>query len=69
VWSARLVGQSSDGCNPNGGHLPMVGCSPGTALELTEIQVQGKKRMSAPDFVNGYRPYDGELLGSIPSED
>jgi methionyl-tRNA formyltransferase len=70
VWSARPVeAKVPMGAIQMAGHLPMVGCSPGTALELTEIQVQGKKRMSAPDFVNGYRPYDGELLGSIPSED
>ena len=42
----------------------MVGCAPGTALELIEVQVEGKKRMPAQDFVNGYRPYDGEPLGN-----
>jgi methionyl-tRNA formyltransferase len=45
------------------GHLPLAGCAPGTALELIEVQVEGKKRMSGRDFVNGYRPYNGELLG------
>jgi methionyl-tRNA formyltransferase len=33
---------------------------------LIEVQVEGKKRMSAQDFVNGYRPYDGEVLGGQP---
>lgn len=34
-----------------------------SALELIEIQIEGKKRMNARDFVNGYRPKPGEKLG------
>jgi methionyl-tRNA formyltransferase len=69
VWSARPVeAKVPIGAIQMIGHLPLVGCSPGTALELTEVQVEGKKKMSAEDFVNGYRPYDGELLGAIPSD-
>jgi len=69
VWSARPVEvRVPMGAIQMAGELPMVGCSPGTALEVTEVQVEGKKRMSALDFVNGYRPFDGELLGSIPSD-
>jgi methionyl-tRNA formyltransferase len=45
-----------------GGRL-LVGCGGGTALELLEVQPEGKKRMSARDFVNGYRPQPGERLG------
>jgi methionyl-tRNA formyltransferase len=44
------------------GHL-FVGCGSHTALELSEVQLEGKKRMCATDFVNGYRPQDGERLG------
>ena len=69
VWSARPVeAKVPMGAIQMAGELPMVGCSPGTALEVTEVQVEGKKRMSAQDFVNGYRPFDGELLGAIPSD-
>jgi methionyl-tRNA formyltransferase len=50
------------------GHLPMVGCSRGTALELTQVQVEGKRRMSAQDFVNGYRLFEGEPLGQANQE-
>ncbi len=32
-------------------------------LELLEVQPEGKKRMSARDFLNGYRPQPGEKLG------
>jgi methionyl-tRNA formyltransferase len=41
----------------------LVGCGHNTAVELLEIQLEGKKRSSAGDFVRGYRPYTGEKLG------
>ena len=41
-----------------------VGCGHGTSLELLELQLEGKKRTNAADFVNGYRPEAGEKLGS-----
>ena len=42
----------------------IVGCAKGTSLELLEVQPEGKKRMPAHDFVQGYRPRDGEKLGA-----
>ncbi|HEU5334437.1 MAG TPA: methionyl-tRNA formyltransferase [Terriglobales bacterium] len=42
----------------------LVGCGHNTALELLEVQPEGKKRMSAADFINGYRPKEGEELGN-----
>jgi methionyl-tRNA formyltransferase len=45
-------------------HLPLVGCGFATSLELHELQMEGKKRMSGQDFVNGYRIRDGEILGT-----
>jgi methionyl-tRNA formyltransferase len=45
-----------------GGQL-LVGCGHDTALELLELQPEGKKKMSVRDFVNGYRPQSGEKLG------
>src|ERR1700730_14446062 len=33
------------------------------ALELIEIQVEGKRRMTAQEFINGYRPKSGGHLG------
>ena len=41
-----------------------VGCSNSTSLELLELQLEGKRRTNAQDFVNGYRPNTGEKLGS-----
>ncbi len=34
-----------------------------TALELIEIQLEGKRRMTAQEFINGYRPQPGDHLG------
>jgi methionyl-tRNA formyltransferase len=42
----------------------LVGCGNSTALELLEVQPEGKKRISARDFVHGYRPGSGESLGN-----
>jgi methionyl-tRNA formyltransferase len=46
-----------------GDHL-LAGCGRGTAIELLELQVEGKKRTSAADFLRGYRPLPGEKLGA-----
>jgi len=40
-----------------------VGCGNKSALEVTELQLEGKKRMSARDFLHGYRLTPGERLG------
>jgi len=34
-----------------------------SALELIEIQLEGKRRMTAQEFINGYRPQSGDHLG------
>jgi methionyl-tRNA formyltransferase len=45
----------------------LVGCGKDkhtdTALELIEIQLEGKRRMTAQEFINGYRPKSGDHLG------
>ncbi len=44
-----------------------VGCGKnndaGTMLELVEIHLEGKRRMTAQEFINGYRPQSGDHLG------
>ncbi len=45
------------------GHRLLVGCGSNSSLELLELQLEGKQRMSASDFLNGYRPRPGEKLG------
>ena len=44
----------------------LLGFARGSALEVHELQMEGKKRMSARDFVNGYRPRSDEPLGATP---
>jgi methionyl-tRNA formyltransferase len=40
-----------------------AGCGRNTILEVLELQPEGKRRMTARDFVNGYRPKAGEKFG------
>src|SRR5579863_6549239 len=40
----------------------LAGCGQGS-LEFLEVQLEGKKRTSARDFIHGYRPRAGEKLG------
>ncbi len=42
----------------------LAGCGNGTSLSIIELQPEGKRRMSARDFIQGYRPRNAELLGS-----
>jgi methionyl-tRNA formyltransferase len=42
----------------------LLGFAQSTALEVDELQLQGKKRMSATDFINGYRPHSDEPVGA-----
>ena len=41
----------------------LAGCSHNTSLELLEVQLEGKKRTTARDFIHGYRPRPNETLG------
>ncbi len=45
----------------------LLGFAHGTALEVRELQMEGKKRMSARDFMNGYRPRNEEQLATASS--
>ncbi len=42
----------------------LLGFAHGTALEIHELQMEGKKRMSARDFINGYHPQSDEPVGA-----
>ncbi|MBV9086166.1 MAG: methionyl-tRNA formyltransferase [Acidobacteriaceae bacterium] len=41
----------------------LVGCGQMTEVAVLEVQPEGKRRMPATDFVNGYRPKSGERFG------
>jgi len=45
------------------GERLVVGCGGGTGLELMEVQMEGKKRMAAKDFLHGFQVRSGERLG------
>ncbi|HMD15568.1 MAG TPA: methionyl-tRNA formyltransferase [Terriglobales bacterium] len=42
-----------------------VGCGlhSDATLEIIDVQLEGKRRMSAQEFINGYRPKSGDHLG------
>jgi methionyl-tRNA formyltransferase len=42
----------------------LVACGEGSALELVEVQPEGKRKMLASEFIRGYRPESGEQLGA-----
>jgi len=68
IWSAApIVGQPALEHEP-GTLLPERGtlrvvCGRGTLLEVLELQLEGRKRLPARDFLNGMRPSPGERFG------
>ncbi len=64
VLAAKPAQKSaSEGTLTIEGETLIVGCGGQTAIELLEVQPEGKKRMAATDFVHGYHPRNGETLG------
>jgi methionyl-tRNA formyltransferase len=63
LWAAQTVERTAAAAEimVQSGHL-FVGCAAG-ALELLEVQLEGKKRMPAADFIHGHQPRNGEKLG------
>ncbi len=70
IWLTRVAAETHDAAagrllrEPNG---MLVACGAGTALELLEVQMEGRKRMSAEAFANGHRVLDNEFLGELPN--
>jgi len=42
----------------------LAGCGANSAIAIRELQMEGKRRMTAREFANGYQPKPGEKLGS-----
>jgi methionyl-tRNA formyltransferase len=64
LWGARLDGiAAAPGELQVAGDRLLMGCGQGTTLELLEVQLQGKRRMAARDFIHGYHPRSHERLG------
>ena len=70
-WRAREVAPPRDGNNANiaPGTITaldpagiVVACAGQTALRVEELQIEGKRRMSARDFINGMRLHTGDRI-------
>jgi methionyl-tRNA formyltransferase len=46
------------------GDAMTVACGEGTVIGLDEVQMEGKRRMSAAEFLRGFQVKNGERLGS-----
>jgi len=67
VWKARVAEESAIGLP--GALVPqkrrlLVACGNQSALELIEIQIEGRKRMPAEAFLNGHHLQANETLGA-----
>lgn len=65
IWKARprVADSGPPGRLLTRGKLAMVACGAGTSLELQEVQLEGRKRVPAQAFANGYRLTESEVLG------
>ncbi|HYL34470.1 MAG TPA: methionyl-tRNA formyltransferase [Bryobacteraceae bacterium] len=66
IWRARVAGEPAAGLP--GQLLPqkrrlLVACGEGTALDLLEVQIEGRRRMPVEAFLNGQRLNENEALG------
>jgi methionyl-tRNA formyltransferase len=70
IWKSRLwSGTAPASASPGtwaGLKPPVVSCGTG-ALELVEVQLEGRKRIPAADFANGQRLTENESLGDLPA--
>jgi methionyl-tRNA formyltransferase len=69
IWKARMTEES--GASAPGRLMPLkkrvlVSCGESSALELIEVQIEGRKRMPAVAFRNGHRLDENEALGAGP---
>ncbi len=67
IWKARVADAPGEGAP--GRLMPLkkrllVSSGQGSALELLEVQIEGRKRMPAEAFLNGHRLDENEALGS-----
>ena len=68
IWKSRVTGGAAS--TPGklaAGRKPVVACGAATALELIEVQLEGRKRISGEAFANGQRLTENDLLGAIES--
>jgi methionyl-tRNA formyltransferase len=66
LWKANTT--SGDGSEPgrvvaSKGDELVIGCGFGTLLKIEELQIEGKRRMTTRDFLNGVKWIEGDMLG------
>lgn len=69
VWRSSVVEESHNLSQPGeiieaAADRLLVFCGGDSVLKIDELQLEGKRRMAARDFINGVRPRVGEVLGS-----
>lgn len=70
LWAAKAIDHPFAGDRDAEGEMLVeseslvVRCGDATWLALIEVQLEGKKRMAARDFIHGYHPGGGERLGA-----
>jgi methionyl-tRNA formyltransferase len=57
------AGAGEDGVVEVRGDALVVGCGGGSSIEFDEVQLEGKRRMSAAEFLRGNQVRSGERLG------
>jgi methionyl-tRNA formyltransferase len=67
VWKSRLAAPAAGrpGQIHRSGRSLQVICGDGVALELLELQLEGKKRISGEAFANGQRLQENESFGDL----
>jgi methionyl-tRNA formyltransferase len=69
IWSSAVaetrLTEVPPGTLVGGAGKLSVACGQGTQLELKEVQLEGRKRLSARDFLNGVHLQPGERLGEF----
>jgi methionyl-tRNA formyltransferase len=66
IWKSRVSGealQGEPGLMSAMDKRLLIACGDRTELELIEVQVEGRKRMSGTAFMNGHHLKDDEMLG------
>ena len=69
IWKARVSQSESGQLKERPGTLfsgktARIACGDGTVLEALEVQWEGRKRVSASDFMNGLHLQENEVLGA-----
>jgi len=68
IWNARVADRPAGGAPgsvESAKRRMVVTCGDDSCLEVIELQLEGKKRMSAEAFLNGRHVEENEVLGGV----